>query len=373
MLALIGFGLASIPDLAPWLKNQGETASNIADKIAQGRRGFGLAGDLFYLLAGAALLSNVWRALNFALPLNKGASLVDAEAGEKRAELDRQIDERARRLTALQAETDQARRQASEAQQRAEASGRAAPGAAPSLLASHDLAAEARRYIEALDCLREAGRDLPRIIVALDGLDALSADRAAALMEAAHALLASPLFVTIAALDPQAVAPALGEEDAMRHARLEKWIQAPWRIDAQPFAVAFESLLGATPAPASPAIDASRSLLDAPLTDDEKKLVAGLIPLAGDTPRRAKRLLNFYRLARAASPATPALVALMLALDLGGRKGEIPAVSAALLGEPASLDHDVANAVRMAQRMAGTIAQSDIAAARQAASRFSLF
>ena len=46
---------------------------------------------------------------------------------------------------------------------------------------------------------------------------------------------------------------------------------------------------------------------------------------------------------------------------------------AALLGEPASLDHDVANAVRMAQRMAGTIAQSDIAAARQAAARFSLF
>ena len=175
-----------------------------------------------------------------------------------------------------------------------------------------------------------------RIIIALDHLDGLAPERARAILDTLHRL-AGPGLLTIVTADPARL--AIGGRDA-----LDRWIQIPVKFDgasqgrAEPdhAAIIRQALGHAVSSPATTrTIDASRSVLDQPVSEDEANHLAALSPLAGRSPRAIKRFVNLYTLARLGDDK-PETVALMLAVLSGGTETEKNAVRNAIGGDPAA-------------------------------------
>ncbi len=66
------------------------------------------------------------------------------------------------------------------------------------------------------------------------------------------------------------------------------------------------------------------------MSAEESTLLAGLAPLAGDTPRAVKRFVNLYRIARGQAGNNKGSLALFLALFSGGTPDEIGVLRRAL-------------------------------------------
>ena len=343
-LLLLGwaFGLAQ-STRADWLanlRNAAEGAKGPADWME------GHAGWLTYLSQAAitagllCLALNIWRAGRFTMPLLKGLRLLEADVDKRRGELDRQMARQTQLADQLAAESEMLAQRAKAMEQRTR--DRAAAGALPSrnVFAAAGASApttSAAAYLDALAAGLNTRGGPRRILVLLDGLEALSAQQAAAVVDGAHYCLERPGFVLAMAADAGQLTAGWGGA-AEAATRIERYVQAPFTIrvfrDDQATIAYAHQLLGAAPEGTTSPIDASSSALDRPIKPVETHLLGKLANLAGDTPRAVKRYLNAWRLARPLSEDGGAL-ALMLALDNGATAGELAAMGAAMdLEEP---------------------------------------
>ncbi len=279
---------------------------------------------------------NIWRAIRFASFMAQGLRLLDEDASASRAELDRFIAQRSGLISKL---NDEALKlaghlEAIEARARQRGDARDKPFAPPM---PNQQGPDAKAYL----CAIAAGLatdDAPqRIIVMLDGLEALPAQQAAAVVEGAHHLLNHPSFVLALAADAEQLATGWGGAGEATQ-RLERYVQAPFNIRmirSQQASIAYaHQLLGAAPTVEERPLDATTCAFDLPLKPIETHLLGKLASLAGETPRAVKRYLNCWRIARPLTNDSSAL-ALMLALDHGGTSGELAAMGAAMdLEEP---------------------------------------
>ena len=291
-------------------------------------------------LALLCLALNVWRAARFTMPLLQGVRLLEAEADKRRADLDGLIAWQAKQADRLGAEAQNLSALAQATERRAReriASGGpsarnpfAAPGAEPKGL-------DARLYLDAIQQGLGAQGAPKRILILLDGLEALPTPQASALVDAVHHCLNRSGFVlAMAAQAAQLTAGWGGAAEAAR--RIERYVQAPFTVrmirDEQASIAYAHQLLGAAPEWEASPLDASSSALDRPIKPVETHLLGKLAGFAGETPRAMKRYLNLWRLARPLAADSGAL-ALMLALDNGASTGELAAMGAAMdLEEP---------------------------------------
>ena len=343
-LFLLGwaFGLAE-STRADWLanlRNAAEGAKGPADWM-EGHAGWLAHLSQAAITAGLLCLAlNIWRAGRFTMPLLKGLRLLEADVDKRRGELDRQMARQTQLADQLAAESDMLAQRAKAMEQRTR--DRAAAGALPgrSIFAAAGAAAptiSAPAYLDALAAGLNARGGPRRILVLLDGLEALPAQQAAAVVDDAHHCLERPGFVLVMAADAGQLAVGWGG-GAQAATRIERYVQAPFTIrmfrDDQATIAYAHQLLGAAPEVAASPLDASSSALDRPIKPVETHLLGKLASLAGDTPRAVKRYLNAWRLARPLSEDGGAL-ALMLALDNGATAGELAAMGAAMdLEEP---------------------------------------
>lgn len=184
--------------------------------------------------------------------------------------------------------------------------------------------------------MRDRSADAPqRIVVAIDNLDALPQQQAAAFVQQAQNLLGATGFVTIAAVDPQRLKSGTGEGAAAADA-IARLFQIPFHVGAShsgDFGGFVKALLGPEKVPAPKAPDASVSALDEPMRPGEAELLANLGPVAGTTPRQIKRFLNAYKLLRS-DTALFAPLALAVAIQSGASDDEQAAFDTVLREAP---------------------------------------
>lgn len=318
----------------PWLGDL-SGAADIANLIETHAQWFGYLGQGALALGVLCLALNIWRALRFARIMSQGLRLLEEDARASKAQLDGEIARQSMLIAQLSDETQAL----AGLQQAAEARTRERSGAGDPF-ATHAQGAhgpDAEAYVEAIAAGLGEGRAPKRIIVLLDGLEALPAQQAATVVDEAHHLLNRKGFVIAMAADPQQLSSGWGG-GAEATQRFERHVQAPFNLRmmrTQQASVSYaQQLMGATPLPEDRPVDAAASALDAPLKVIESHMLGKLAGLAGDTPRAVKRYLNCWRIARPMHHDTGAL-ALMLALDHGGDAGELAAMGAAMdLEEP---------------------------------------
>ncbi|MDE2579481.1 MAG: hypothetical protein KGL46_11790 [Hyphomicrobiales bacterium] len=329
-LAWIFGALADNPAWLSPVQNGPETLRPAGDWIAQRLSWFSTAQRLCDYAALACLAVLLWRALRFTQLLWRGADALDADILARKGDLDQLIAHHAQRAEMLAGETEALAAQAAEAEKRAGGAYRA--GALPPAFvgAEEETRNAARAYLAALDALAQVGARPapPRIVVSIDSADQLAPEQGLAVLAAANAALAYPLYALVAAFDPGHFARAGGA------AALERIVQIPLRIDAgkeRDWERFVAHLATGAPVAAPGVAPATRIALDAPLSPLETKLLGALAPLAGPSPRGVKRFVNLYRLARPDAPENAASLALMLALQTGGARDEKEAVERALV------------------------------------------
>lgn len=362
LLAGIAWGAGALEaDPASWLemiRGAGSGMAPVADWAGAHLTWLGFIRTVATLLAVGAVVLNVGRAIRFLQPVFKGASLLGFDVEGRRRDLRGQIAHQNRRVNVLTTEMEAAAAAADEAERRAAARMAATPGAGPGRESREPAAlffADLGRAIAAIgpaSDAAEAGGAKPaaaaapgRIVVALDGLDAVASTKAADLVRAARRLL-GPGFVTVVAADRTHLADGFGASDpALAAAQIARCVQLAYGVEPGSGAEAARSVLarklmaGQPSAPRDSGIDAKRSALDAPWRAREAETVAALAPFAGESPRSVKAFVNTYRIARAdpalreaAGPVFTAL-ALALALKAHGFPDELAALETAIQGE----------------------------------------
>ena len=340
LLFLVAWGLGFAADTrASWipsLRNSAEAMVPVANWIDGHINWLATLRSGALALAVLCLVTNVWRALRFIAPINRGASLLRADIDSRRNELDGQMVHQTRRVDTLNGEVEAQSKRLAEAERRARDTGTATvPGTRelPFLKGNDDGERQAQSFIGALTRgLQSPTPALSRLVVAIDDLELVSPQTAVDLVETAQRVLSDPNTILVVSADPAHLAGAWGSS-AVTSTRLERLIQIPLCIEAGTDSEGLRRFAHALLAPpqetSATALDATQSRLDEPLSQQEIELIAGLAPLAGGSPRAVKRFVSIYRLARLRTPERPAL-ALMLALDLGGTSGELAALGAAM-------------------------------------------
>lgn len=341
------FLLAYLLDLAErtrgdWLtglRNAAEGAKEPANWLEGHASWLTFLGHAAFTIGLLCLALNIWRAARFTIPLLQGARLLKGEVEKRGQELDGHIAWQEQKVAQLASEMETQTERAQTAERRALE--RTASGAtpAPDLFAGArtDVGASARAlspsaYIDAIEAGLGTSGAPQRILVFLDGLEALPAQQAAAVVDVAHRRLDRPGFVLTMAADPERLAAGWGGGGEAA-TRMERYVQAPFTVrmlrDEQASIAYAHQILGAAPDVAELPPDASSSALDYPIKPVETHLLGKLARFAGDTPRAVKRYLNTWRLARPLTEDGGAL-ALMLALDHGATAGELAAMGAAM-------------------------------------------
>ena len=293
------------------------------------------------ITAGLLCLAlNIWRASRFTMPLLKGARLLEGELAKRRIELDGLIAGQAKETEWLAGEAQDLSALLHGAEQRVRERAVSGAPSARSLFATSAVQTrglDPGLYLNAIQKGLGAQGPHRRILVLLDGLEALPAQQAATLVDDVHHHLDRPGFVLAMAADAEHLTAGWGGAgEASR--RIERYVQAPFTVrmirDQQASIAYAHQLLGAAAPFEGNPLDASRSALDRAVKPVETHLLGKLAGLAGDTPRAVKRYLNLWRLARPLAEDSSAL-ALMLALDNGATAGELAAMGAAMdLEEP---------------------------------------
>jgi hypothetical protein len=349
ILALIGIGLEwAIAHQALWLSPLPTTNAAWAADWFEAHMGvIATLGTAAFAAAALAVGLNLWRAFRFLQPVWRGVTLLKAELGNRRHELENAAAHQTRRVDGLAAEVERAARLHAEADRRAGGVNLQTSLKDTNPFQSTSGKSQALHFVTTLSTLiaqRVSRSDTPqRILFLLDGLDAVSPPRAFEILDALHKLMSQPAFVSVIAVDPQ----RLAEAGPGVQAQLEKWVQVPVRIDAaRTDQAGFVTHLlgqveGAPSAPAPLGLAADWSTLDQPFSLEESELLTQLAPLAGPSARSLKRFVNLYRLTRPLVPDHWACLAFMLALKSGGREGEMEAMARALAVAKPGIDVDV--------------------------------
>jgi hypothetical protein len=310
----------------------GNWLTNHLDLLAIGRKAA-------YVLAAILVVVNLLRAVSFLRPVVSGVRLLKADLDNRRRDLGALYAHQTKRADILASDVERLSRAAAEAERRAGGAG-AHGGLLDPPPFETNAAAHANGFFASLGALLRDDKFIAkgsaprRIVLVLDQLESVSPERARLIFGTLHRIAAASGFVVVAAADSQQLGASRSE--------LERWVQVPLCLDAAEGALPdYEALvtqaLGRAPAAGPQAqIDPAHSLLDEPLSDREATLLGALVPIAGTTPRAVKRLINLYTLARAETSAPKGLLALFLAIDLGGTWSERQA--AAALGTGTSFD-----------------------------------
>jgi hypothetical protein len=382
----LGLAQDQQPAWASWLRGQGEWGQTGAAWLEGGGAGlFSLLTWLAFWGAVASLALNVWRAARFVAPLFRGVSLLNEDIGAGGREIDSLIANQTRLVDDLAAQADAQARRAEEAERRVATLGarRREEAAVTPFDRSDDADAgrkRARHFLDAISREVANGAGPGRVLVAVDDVDSLSPQAAAAFVDEACALLARPPFVLALAVDPQRLAAGWGPDGANRLARR---VQIGVRVDAAStgdYARLVRRLLaGGEDQAASTDEDVRGSIWDRPVGPDEAALLEALAPLAGRTPRCVAQFVTAYRLGRGRTEAFAPL-ALALAIDIGGRPEEKAAVSAAMSAAlpghafevkgPTTRLAEAIGAARAAHR--GPLTAGDMRAAMNLAATYSL-
>ena len=337
---VLGLAQRTRADWLAGLRSAAEGASEPANWIEGHTHWLTYLGNAAITAGLVCLGINIWRAARFTMPLLQGARLLEEEAAKRRAALDVLIAGQAKQVELLAGEAQNLAALVQAAERRVRELAASGAPSARNLFAtstSPTPGLDASLYLDAI----QKGLGTPgaprRILVLLDGLEALPAQQAAAVVDGAHQCLDRPGFLLAMAADAAQLAAGWGgAAEATR--RIERYVQAPFTVrmirDEQASIAYAHQLLGAAPESAAAPIDATRSALDQAVKPVETHLLGKLAGLAGDTPRAVKRYLNLWRLARPLAEDSGAL-ALMLALDNGATAGELAAMGAAMdLEEP---------------------------------------
>lgn len=333
VLAGIGFGMA-IETRATWLESlrgAGKFGVPVADWLDAHIGLLSLLKTGAYGLAGAMIVANLYRAVSFLRPVLRGADLLNADLDNRRRDLDSLYAHQTKRVDALEGDVERLTKAVAEAERRAGHDGTTLL-AEPSPFEVQGPGGQAKAVFASLSDLMAGGqiRAPKRILLAIDHLDALPPARAAALLDVVNRMGGEGL-VTALGVDTSRL-QAAGRDS------LERWIQIPVRVDIGALDDAHASLvrqaLGLASPNAASHADASRSDLDAPISEEEAELLASLASLAGTTPRRLRRFASLYQIARLGEERQPAILAFMLALMLGGSAEERDLVAAAFSGDP---------------------------------------
>ena len=344
VLAAIGIGLGiAVEQQAIWLADlragpqSGIATANWAEAhmawLEHARSGA-------FVLAGLAIVANLWRAFGFMQPILKGARLLDGDLDSRKRDLDGLYAHQTKRVDALDVDVERLTRESAEAERRV--GGDTAD--VPSPFATAGGPAQAQQFFGALTAMMAAPKGLAvpnRIVLALDHLDALAPERARMILDSLHRAGGAGL-VTLVAVDPARLA-AGGVPGA-----IERWVQVPVGLDvgagARDYSRLVDGILGRNASVATDAKpDARQSVLDQPVDDDEAMLLSSLSGLAGPSPRAVKRFVDLYRLARLDGDHRGAL-ALMLALALGGTEAEMTSVAAAIEAKATTAPFDLPQA-----------------------------
>jgi hypothetical protein len=340
LLALVGFGLnAAIDTKETWLAalRNGPQFIVAAEAWLTDHIGLLALGRKAAYFAAAFLIAlNLLRAASFLRPVFAGVRLLRADLENRRRDLGSLYAHQTKRVDILAGDVERLSRAAAEAERRAGGAG-AHGGLLDPPPFETSAAAHAQGFFTSLggllreDKFQAKGLAPRRIVLVLDHLESVSPERARLILGTLHRIAAASGLVVLTAADPQQLAASRAE--------LERWVQVPVSLDARAGLSDYEALvtqvLGQVPAEArKPRVDPAHSLLDEPLSEREAGLLAALAPLAGASPRAVKRLINLYALARTESVAPKGLLALFLAVDLGGTWAERQAAAALGAGAP---------------------------------------
>lgn len=366
--SLAGFG-SIVQPAADWLGSH----SDWVERLVGGLILFGVL----------ALFVNLWRALSFSATLFRGLRLLNADLRERRRELDASSARLNQRVAVLSAQADSAAKQAEEAAKRVTVAARVphASSAPPFVIAQPSPAVAARAFMLELSRLigaPPAGGAPQRLVLTFDNLDALPGDQALNVIETAHAMLGVSC-IGVVAFNPAAHIGDSAANDALR-ARFERLFQIAFNIEGGDEAGKVRMvarLLTTGGAEHRPSLASAPVSIDEPMSAAESTLLTALAPLACSTPRRAKRFLNLYRLARTSPVARPA-VALMLAVTLSEDRRTLTETERLLrqpdseLGDPKGPPAliDAVQATRAASK--GRIANLDAMLAMNIAKRYRL-
>jgi hypothetical protein len=343
-------------------------------------------GSLSLFAAVLAGWLALWRMLRLSQLMFRSRALLEADTASRARELDGLIAHKARRIEGLAADASQYAKQASEAEKRAGSQPLPAAAAAGSVPFPIDTRArQARAYAAAVGAMAAAaagnsgGRELRRIIVAIDHLDTLDPSRSVSILNDARRLFQDGYALVIAA-DPARLGDGSGKTP-----QLGRWIQIPVqtgalssRAGAGDFIRAL--LEGTAEQPDTVAVTgAAAAAFGEPLPAEEARLLAGLAPLAGVCGRDLKRFVNLYRLLRAANLGQNGALALMLALEAGGTAGEREAVQEALSTANPAADFAprgggvrLSDALLQVQAVAGRVSAAAVEEAAETVRVFSL-
>ena len=382
----LGLAQASQGLWAGWLGGQGDMGANTAAWInTNSPTIFGTARTVLFWAGVGCLALNAFRAARFMSPIWRGVSLLDADMQTGQRELDTLIGNQTRLVDDLASQSEAQARRAEEAERRAAAfSSRATDdlGASPFAAPEGDAGSrQARHFFRAIARDVSGSATPQRILVAIDELDCLPPKDAAAFVDQAAALLAQAPFALLVAADPQRLAQGWGGDGADQIARR---IQIGVRVDAASsgdYARLVRKLLatGEVSSVSEPALDTGASIWDRPVSPEEAALLEALAPLAGRTPRSVSQFVTAYRLSRARTERWP-LLAIALALDVGGASDERAAIASALGSSlpdqpfnPSGLPVRLSDALASARTAnGGSISANDMRAAMTLASTYSL-
>jgi hypothetical protein len=370
VLAILAFGLSALvnwlrlPSVGDWLVSLSGGLAPVVAGIGAHDDALAYANAALLALGFGALALNLWRAARFTNLLFRGLRLLRMDVEERRRALDASAARLERRVAALQIEADAA-------EARAETLARRAAGATsvrppgPAFLAPADAPERAARaFLDELGrIIGAAATPAPhRILIALDGLDALPPAEARRFLETAVRVAGRGAGLVAAADlarlcdDPREIAESLFE--------------AVYEVGAPAAADGLARLLAPAlpaPAPAPPA-----AVRPAPLDEAELGYLKSASALIGPRPRALKRFYNAYRLARLGE-APRAAVALSLAALMAPDAGAAAAWRWALSGEGFELAAPAGHAGLRAAFDALGLEGADKAAARaafEAARRF---
>ncbi len=318
-----------------------------------------------FVLAALCVAANLWRATAFLKPIFRGTTLLEGDLDGRRRDLDGLYAHQTKRVDALDGDVERQTREVSEAERRA--GGRADPSP---FEPSAGGTAQAVFAALAAAVAREPGKGPAapqRILLSLDHLDAVASERARDILEALRRSVGSGT-VAMVAVDPSRYEAAPG--------LLERCIDLPVRIPApeEPGVLVARLLGRAEGAAPATKLDAKASALDAPFGEAEAEMLAGVAPLAGQTPRALRRFVGLYRLARLDGDAPHGALAFALALRLGGTRAERDAASQSF-GSGADLSAGASQRMRAARDKAAAFGEplrpGTMAIAEQQAARFS--
>ena len=374
LLVAVGVGLGiATDDQSRWLdalRSGPQAGATVANWFADHMDLLATARTVAFVGAALAILANLLRAFAFLQPVFKGARLLGADLDNRRRDLDGLYAYQTKRVDTLDADVERLTRESAAAERRVGGTGASEP-ASPF---QPEAAAQAQGFLALLGTMMaeggkggqgsegkgsgqaggqvSGGQAAPqRIVFAIDHLDAVAPQRARAILDALHRSLGTGL-VAIVAADP---ARLDGGPDGSPSGDLERWIQVPLRVDSgaaeRDYRPLVQAALGiARAVPAAPRkLDASTSVLDAPVTVNEATMLSGLAGLAGPSPRAVRRFVDLYAFLRADETRTAGAdgvqdgggggrgaLALILALAAGGTEAEKASVAAALGHDGAS-------------------------------------